>query len=1031
MPERPTRSTLRSHGSLAWLVLCAALYSLPASLHAEDPLYSKWITLADPLTPEDSRKTFRVPPGFDIELVASEPDIYKPMNLAFDARGRLWATTSIEYPLGNTEDRPSRDRVMIFEDRDGDGRPEHPIVFAEDLNIPIGLLPTDDGAIVYSIPKIEKFIDADGDGRADERIVLYERFGRQDTHGMVNGLTLGFDGWVYACHGFANISRIANRAGDIVSLHGGASIRFRPDGSRFEVNTIGQVNPFGMAEDAFGDHFSADCHSQPLYLLLRGGWYPNLGKPHEGLGFAPAFFNHRHSSTGIAGVAIYDADHFPKIYKGTVFTGNVVTNRIEHDRLERHGSSYKAHHLDDFLTSEDPWFRPVDLTIAPDGSLYIADFYNRIIGHYEVPLTHPGRDHDHARIWRVIYKAADRPPRARDLTQAVLDELIAELSSTNIVVRKAAQRQIVARFGRAAVPQLRQALADARSPLRRTHALWALHELGVLAISQLEMSAVDDALLVRVHTQRVLGATASLSEKGRQLIVNGLNDRDPLVVRAAAEALGDQARSDSLRPLLRLAERVSADDSHLRHTIRLAIRRHLRRSETWAALAAAPPTDAERDAIRDVIYGIHTAESAAFLLAHFRHPEDTLDNNANSERSISYMARYLSEPKLAALFDRLQLNAASPAPSVSRLRAFRNGIEERGGGWSQLMLESVETLAKDLFEHGTQHADHTVVAHAISLVRDFQLDGFRSRLEPIAHNPRSPLRGEAYTALVRLDSHSYLSELQRVVLSGDEPRGLREHAIRLLGGLRSSDAYRALAACLGKIEFSLAERIVDRMINSRESGELFLAEIVEGRASPLLLMRRVVHPQLARSGVPENYLEELIPKLTAELPTVEEQFTELVKTRKASFASSQPNVTRGAEIFQETCSPCHQIAEKGGKIAPSLDSIGLRGVDRLLEDVLDPSRNIDAAFRASLLVLSDGSTETGLVVGEQGDVLLVANAEGKEVRIPQTRIVEKRALPLSPMPGNFKDVIPPERFNDLLGFLLSQRKLPEPAGGGR
>src|SRR5690606_31467744 len=157
-------------------------------------------------------------------------------------------------------------------------------------------------------------------------------------------------------------------------------------------------------------------------------WYPSFGKPHDGLGFAPEMIEHLHGSTGIAGIAYYAADQFPEPYRETMFIGNPVTGKINHDRLQQFGSTYKAIELPDFLTCDDPWFRPVDICLAPDGSLYVADFYNRIIGHYEVPLEHPGRDRERGRIWRIVYRGTGDTPvavdRTPDLTKQSLPELL-------------------------------------------------------------------------------------------------------------------------------------------------------------------------------------------------------------------------------------------------------------------------------------------------------------------------------------------------------------------------------------------------------------------------------------------------------------------------------------------------------------------------------------------------------------------------------------------------------------------------------
>ena len=526
------------------LFRCLAIVVASVSLlhAAEDNL--RLVRESDALTPEQERAGFHVPEGFEVQLFASEPMINKPINMAFDARGRLWVSSTIEYPYSadksrwsdeqGTRVKDSRDAIKILEDTDGDGKADKVTDFADGLNIPTGVLPWHKpehkaGCIAWSIPNIWYFADTDGDDKADVREVLFGPLGyEKDTHGMCSSFRLGLDGWVYATHGFNNTSHFKAKDDSTLDLHSGNVFRFKPDGSRVEPWTWGQVNPFGLAWDRYGNLYSADCHSSPIYQLIRGAYYPSFGKPHDGLGFAPVMCKHSHGSTGICGIAYIDGGVWGPEWDDHTFVGNVVTSRVNHDKITFTGSTPKANEQPDFLTSDDLWFRPVDLQLGPDNALYIADFYNKIIGHYEVPLDHPGRDRERGRIWRIVYTgdgSEAATPAPGDLSTASTDALIAALGHPTLTTRLLATHELVDRVGTAALEPAQAAFADSDDPKVRAHALWVVQRLGGLDDATLATACRDPAPLVRVHAMRVLGEMDSFGDAPHQLAVAALTEQ--------------------------------------------------------------------------------------------------------------------------------------------------------------------------------------------------------------------------------------------------------------------------------------------------------------------------------------------------------------------------------------------------------------------------------------------------------------------------------------------------------------------------
>ncbi len=1134
--------------------------------------FATFIRPTPKLTPEQEQATFTLPPGFEIQLFASEPDIAKPLNMAFDARGRLWITDTVEYPYAAPADRPGRDSVKILEDTNGDGRADKITTFADGLNIPIGIYPYRDGAIVFSIPHIWRLRDTNGDGKADKREKLFGPMGYdRDTHGLNNAFRRGFDGWLYACHGFSNNTTVTGADGHTVKMSSGNTYRMRLDGSRIEQYTWGQVNPFGMVIDERGNIFTADCHSKPIYQLLRGAYYPSFGKPHDGLGFVPPMMEHGHGSTAIAGVAVYDAPNFPEEYRGNLFTGNVMTSRVNRDSLVYHGSTILAHEEPDFLTTTDPWFRPVDVQLGPDGALYVADFYNRIIGHYEVALDHPGRDRDSGRIWRIVYtgKDAQSAESLQNLAEATTEELIATLGDDNLTRRMLAMNILADERSSADEQQLRSHYRASKAAQVRSRLLWILHRRGMVREDDLQ-SAAADLPEVRLHAMKVLSEIGEWTEPLRTLALAGLNDGDPFVQRAAADALGQHPHARHIQPLLELLPKIPGQDNHLRHVVRMALRNQLRVPENLTQLEGNL-NDVQRREIAALCRSIHSPAAGAFLVKYLADQGDSAENVAEN---LEHAARYVPEGEIDRL---VELSRATFSNDVDRqsqlLMSLHAGLQQRGVAATAAMQDWAQDVALKLLEstredgpswtyhplprRGGSHnafgirrlpfADGKGKApfidskaggeQATGILRspEFELPGQLTfylsghlgppqkpavqenfvRLRDAANNkvlkqalpPRHDVArkvdwdlkefagrrayleivdglnqsGYAWLAAGRFDPavvklpkldpaqiiqrqtvaarlteqfnlRSLESMLAKDVLSSNTDANVRAAMSRALVALSPDSRIAALTTSIGnptvssEIRDRVCRVVVDRTpgelqkvfadllrvlprrpqeelaeaLSADKSGVEMLLQLIEaGQATPQLLRNPTVQQRIAK--IASTSTKKRVQTLTADLPPAGQQTEREIRSRRRDFNSGQASATRGRQVFEKNCSICHQIGKLGKVVGPQLDGIGNRGLERVIEDMLDPNRNVDQAFRTTTLFLVNGKAVSGLLRREEGALLVLTNTKGEEVKVPKRDVEERVVSRTSLMPEGLTKDYSKTDFNDLLAFLLEQR----------
>lgn len=537
-----------------------------------------------PLEPEDSMRYTQVPADFDLELFASEPDVVKPIYMAWDDRGRAWVVEARDYPHGLVpEGEPGKADIKICEDTNSDGRADKFTIFADGLNLATSLTFVNGGIMVSEARHMLFLKDTDGDDKADVRQPILPGWGTGDTHAMESNLARGFDNWLYGAVGY---SSFRGTVGGQDLRFGQGIYRFKPDGSVLEFLYQFNNNTWGFGQNADGDVFGSTANGNPTfygylpaYILnptqpntdrRRRGFRSNSPDDGNGTGarvrripsaisMAPGMRMHPNTPnirmvdnfggyTAAAGHAFMVSDALPPRLQGKALVAEPTAKLIGIMDIERDGGGYKASDGLDLLASSDEWMSPIFAEVGPDGAVWVIDFYSFIIQHNPTPnprsagieaTTGRGgayetandlRDQSHGRIYRVVWK--DGPRSAiKSLAGAKTSDVVRALDSDNQFWNLTAQRLIVDNKLTAAAAALKKRVRSGNGGTGAIHALWALEGIGDLDKDTHQKALLDKDPAVRRNAIRALPA----NNAGRELFFSSPVIQDPdLLTREAA-----------------------------------------------------------------------------------------------------------------------------------------------------------------------------------------------------------------------------------------------------------------------------------------------------------------------------------------------------------------------------------------------------------------------------------------------------------------------------------------------------------------
>jgi putative membrane-bound dehydrogenase-like protein len=452
------------------------------------------------LKAEEAVKAMTLPPGFSATVFASEPDVAQPIAFTIDDRGRIWVVEGMTYPK-RAKEGEGKDRILILEDTDGDGKHDKRTVFAEGLNLVSGIEVGFGGVWVGAAPYLMFIPDKDGDDRPDgEPQIVLDGFGYQDTHETLNAFMWGPDGWLYGCHGVFTHSKVGKPGTpeEERTPMNAAIWRFHPTKKTFEIFAEGTSNPWGVDFNDMGQAFCTACVIPHLYHLVQGGRYQRqAGNPFNKSTFTeiqtiadhrhwagangPHAGNNRSDQAGgghaHAGAMIYLGDSFPPQYRNSIFMSNLHGNRVNNDILEPKGSGYVGRHGKDLLLMNDKWSRLINAKYGPDGSVFLIDWYDKQACHDQ---NTEKWDRGNGRVYKIAYNVGQdgKLPVPADLSKKTDAELVALQSSSNDFTVRHARRLLQERQPKDVTAGLTTMLNVASDPAKRLRALWALHAIG-------------------------------------------------------------------------------------------------------------------------------------------------------------------------------------------------------------------------------------------------------------------------------------------------------------------------------------------------------------------------------------------------------------------------------------------------------------------------------------------------------------------------------------------------------------------------
>ncbi|MFN9720548.1 MAG: PVC-type heme-binding CxxCH protein [Planctomycetota bacterium] len=962
------------------------------------------------LSPEEAIAKMTVPEGFQVEVVASEPNIVNPVAMTIDEKGRFWITESLEYPRRAAG--PGQDRVKILEDTDADGKADQFTIFMEGLNIPSGIAVGHGGVWVANAPDLLFVRDTDGDGKADSQEVVVTGFGRDDTHELPNSLTWGPDGWLYGLNGVFNPSQITYgpknpnyKAGQKPWSFTCALFRIHPETREFQVFCEGTSNPWGVAFNNEGDAFVSACVIDHLWHLTETGYYHRQGGPYPPFTWKiESIVSHKHQKAAYCGIHWYDSDAYPEQYRRRLYMGNIHGSCINSDRVERFESTYKASPEPDFLSANDTWFMPVVQKTGPDGCLYILDWYDRYHCYQDANRDPAGIDRLKGRLYRIRYKETPRAAK-EDMSVLSTDALVQRLSSPNGYQRDIAQRLLTERLlsGDSAAYEVRQAV-EAAFVFHGSDEL-ALRCLGIIMAAPKISDGTYETILqssssrVRAWAVRAAGEQDRISEDVSNRVFELRHDSSPIVRVQVAVAASKQSAIPAIPTLVAVLAQAGNDPLAPRIVWQNL---HPRLEHGTAEFVAE-------------IQKVRNAESGEY-------PQPVIDLLPRAAD------RILSGTKpdtgaVAQLLTILLSSKATEEPANRCLQVLTARIRSGEIAGDNLVTLRAQ-LETTLLAAMRNELSRPSTASATELATSLQIDeAVQAALRIASEGTSDDLRLRMIHALITAQRQDAVVFAERLLTPARSPEFLRR-TVQAIGRIDSKDATDVLIRNMTDAPADVQPAIVEALTDRESSSLALMALVQEQRISATVINANQAYKMLSLKS---QSLSDLVLKHWGVVRTERDPARlDLISKMRDELRTAEGDPVAGREVFRKLCAQCHRIYGEGAEVGPDITRNGRASFEQLLSNVFDPSLVIGAAYQGLTVVTKDGKAISGLPVEDSAQRIVLKVQGDKLDTIARVDIEEAVPSRLSLMPEGVEKQLTKQELHDLFAFITLDRPPEDP-----